>query len=119
STPAQKRVELVEDFNNNPSIKIFMISLKAGGTGLNLTGADMVIHLDPWWNVSAENQATDRAYRIGQTKNVHVIKLVCMNSIEEKVMLLQHLKSDLADQVLLNQGQKISLSKEDILELIS
>ncbi|MDE5856538.1 MAG: SWF/SNF helicase family protein, partial [Anaeroplasmataceae bacterium] len=119
STPAQKRIELVEDFNVNPSVKIFMISLKAGGTGLNLTGADMVIHLDPWWNVSAENQATDRAYRIGQTKNVHVIKLVCMNSIEEKVMLLQHLKSDLADQILLNQGQKISLSKEDILELIS
>lgn len=119
STPAQKRIKLVGDFNVNPSVKIFMISLKAGGTGLNLTGADMVIHLDPWWNVSAENQATDRAYRIGQTKNVHVIKLVCMNSIEEKVMLLQHLKSGLADQILLNQGQKISLSKEDILELIS
>lgn len=119
STQAKKRLELVEEFNSNPAIKIFMISLKAGGTGLNLIGADMVIHLDPWWNVSAENQATDRAYRIGQTKNVHVIKLVTMNSIEEKVMLLQHLKSGLADQILLEQGQKISLSKEDILELIS
>ncbi|MDE6047945.1 MAG: DEAD/DEAH box helicase, partial [Anaeroplasmataceae bacterium] len=119
STPAHKRIELVEEFNTNPSVKVFMISLKAGGTGLNLTGADMVIHLDPWWNVSAENQATDRAYRIGQTKNVHVIKLVTIHSIEEKVMLLQHLKSGLADQILLSQGQKISLSKEDILELIS
>lgn len=119
STPSQKRIELVEDFNSNTSIKVFMISLKAGGTGLNLTGADMVIHLDPWWNVSVENQATDRAYRIGQTKSVHVIKLVTIHSIEEKVMLLQHLKSGLADQILLNQGQKISLSKEDILELIS
>ena len=119
STTAHKRIELVEEFNMNPSVKVFMISLKAGGTGLNLTGADMVIHLDPWWNVSAENQATDRAYRIGQTKNVHVIKLVTIHSIEEKVMLLQHLKSGLADQILLSQGQKISLSKEDVLELIS
>ncbi|MDE6655663.1 MAG: DEAD/DEAH box helicase, partial [Anaeroplasmataceae bacterium] len=119
TTPSQKRIELVEGFNTNPSIKVFMVSLKAGGTGLNLTGADMVIHLDPWWNVSAEHQATDRAYRIGQTKNVHVIKLVCMNSIEEKVMLLQYLKSDLSEQILPNEDKKVSLSKEDILELIS
>lgn len=94
-----------------------MISLKAGGTGLNLTGADMVIHLDPWWNVSAEHQATDRAHRIGQTRKVHVLKLVCMDSIEEKVMLLQHLKSTLADEIL--KEEKFTLSKNDILELIS
>ena len=86
-----------------------MISLKAGGTGLNLTGADMVIHLDPWWNVSAEHQATDRAHRIGQTRKVHVLKLVCMDSIEEKVMLLQHLKSTLADEIL--KEEKFTLSK--------
>ena len=94
-----------------------MIFLKAGGTGLNLTGADMVIHLDPWWNVSAEHQATDRAHRIGQTRKVHVLKLVCMDSIEEKVMLLQHLKSTLADEIL--KEEKFTLSKNDILELIS
>ena len=86
-TSAQKRIDLVEEFNKNLNIKVFLISLKAGGTGLNLTGADMVIHLDPWWNVSAEHQATDRAHRIGQTRKVHVLKLVCMDSIEEKVML--------------------------------
>ena len=91
-----------------------MISLKAGGTGLNLTGADMVIHLDPWWNVSAEHQATDRAHRIGQTRKVHVLKLVCMDSIEEKVMLLQHLKSTLADEIL--KEEKFTLSKNDIIE---
>ncbi len=116
-TPSQKRIELVNDFNRNQRIQVFLISLKAGGTGLNLTGADMVIHLDPWWNVSVEHQATDRAYRIGQTKNVHVLKLVCMNSIEEKVMLLQHLKNTLADQILKNE--KLSLTKNDILDLIS
>ncbi len=119
TVPAAKRMELVDSFNEDTNIKVFMISLKAGGTGLNLTGADMVIHLDPWWNVSAENQATDRAYRIGQTKNVHVIKLVCKDSIEEKVMLLQHLKSELAEQVLVKQEKKINLTKKDILELIS
>lgn len=116
-TSAQKRVELVEDFNTNSKIKAFLISLKAGGTGLNLTGADMVIHLDPWWNVSAEHQATDRAHRIGQTKNVHVLKLVCMDSIEEKVMLLQSLKNSLAEEIL--KEEKFSLTKKDILELIS
>lgn len=119
NTSAQRRIELVQQFNEDPKIKVFMISLKAGGTGLNLVGADMVLHLDPWWNVSAENQATDRAYRIGQDKNVHVIKLVCMNSIEEKVMLLQQLKSELAEQILLSKDSKLSLTKEDILELIS
>lgn len=116
-TSAQKRIDLVEEFNKNLNIKVFLISLKAGGTGLNLTGADMVIHLDPWWNVSAEHQATDRAHRIGQTRKVHVLKLVCMDSIEEKVMLLQHLKSTLADEIL--KEEKFTLSKNDILELIS
>lgn len=66
STPVAKRIELVDEFNNNSNIKIFLISLKAGGTGLNLTSADVVIHYDPWWNLSSENQATHRAYRIGQ-----------------------------------------------------
>ncbi len=117
-TSAKRRIELVDNFNNSSDIKVFMISLKAGGTGLNLTGADMVIHLDPWWNISAENQATDRAYRIGQTKNVHVLKLVCKETIEEKVLKLQELKKELANSIISCQEDKISLSKEDILELI-
>ncbi|MBD5390570.1 SWF/SNF helicase family protein [bacterium] len=118
-TSSSKRIELVEKFNTDSTIKVFLISLKAGGTGLNLVGADMVIHLDPWWNVSAQNQATDRAHRIGQTRNVHVLKLVCKNSIEEKVMLLQNLKNELAEQILLNQDAKFKLTKDDILDLIS
>lgn len=85
-TKVDERVKLVNDFNNNPDVKVFLISLKAGGTGLNLIGADMVIHYDPWWNMSAENQATDRAYRIGQKNNVQVYKLITKNSIEEKFM---------------------------------
>jgi len=75
STPAQERVELVKKFNEG-TVPVFFISLKAGGTGLNLTGADMVIHFDPWWNPAVEDQATDRAYRIGQMKNVQVLKFL-------------------------------------------
>lgn len=86
ATKVEDRIKLVDEFNNNSDIKVFLISLKAGGTGLNLTGADMVIHYDPWWNISTENQATDRAYRIGQKNNVQVYKLITKNSIEEKYM---------------------------------
>ena len=81
NTKVDERIALVDEFNTNPDIKVFLISLKAGGTGLNLTGADMVIHYDPWWNASAENQATDRAYRICQKNNVQVYKLITKNSI--------------------------------------
>ena len=109
---------MVEEFNNNENIKVFMISLKAGGTGLNLVGADMVIHLDPWWNASAENQATDRAYRIGQNKKVNVIKLVCKDTIEEKVLLLQKLKKDLADSIIYSETNNQKMTKEDILEML-
>ena len=84
-----ERIELVDEFNHNKNISVFLISLKAGGTGLNLIGADMVIHYDPWWNISAENQATDRAYRIGQKNNVQVYKLITKDSIEEKIYELQ------------------------------
>lgn len=118
TTKALKRMELVDEFNNNENLKVFMISLKAGGTGLNLVGADMVIHLDPWWNVSAENQATDRAYRIGQTKNVHVLKLVCKDTIEEKVILLQKAKNELASSIIHSQDKNVSLTKEDILQIL-
>ena len=100
STKVEDRIKMVDEFNNKQDIKIFLISLKAGGTGLNLTGADMVIHYDPWWNISTENQATDRAYRIGQKNNVQVYKLITKNSIEEKIYELQQKKSQLVDNML-------------------
>jgi len=100
STKVDERIELVEEFNQNEDIKVFLISLKAGGTGLNLIGADMVIHYDPWWNISAENQATDRAYRIGQKNNVQVYKLITKDSIEEKIYELQQKKAELTDNIL-------------------
>ena len=117
-TKVSERIELVDEFNENNDIKVFLISLKAGGTGLNLIGADMVIHYDPWWNISAENQATDRTYRIGQKRNVQVYKLITKNSIEEKIYELQKKKSELIDNVLDTKTSFISkLSKEDIMKL--
>ncbi|MBR1802435.1 MAG: DEAD/DEAH box helicase [Clostridia bacterium] len=117
-TKVSDRIELVDKFNEDKGIKVFLISLKAGGTGLNLTGADVVIHYDPWWNLSAENQATDRTYRIGQKNNVQVYKLITKNSIEEKIYELQQKKAKLADNMLSTQNTFISqLSKEDIMEL--
>ena len=118
ATKVDERIKMVDEFNANKDIKIFLISLKAGGTGLNLTGADMVIHYDPWWNASAENQATDRAYRIGQKNNVQVYKLITQNSIEEKIYELQQKKSQLIDNVLDTKTSFISrLSKEEIMKL--
>ena len=118
STKVDERIKLVDEFNSNPQIKVFLISLKAGGTGLNLTGADMVIHYDPWWNASAENQATDRAYRIGQKNNVQVYKLITNNSIEEKIYELQKKKTELIDNMLDTKTSFISkLSKEEIMSL--
>ena len=118
TTKVEERIELVEEFNKNEEIKVFLISLKAGGTGLNLTGADMVIHYDPWWNISTENQATDRAYRIGQKNNVQVYKLITKNSIEEKIHELQEKKAKLADNMLDTQTTFINrLSKDEIMKL--
>lgn len=117
-TKVGDRIRLVDEFNENDNIKVFLISLKAGGTGLNLIGADMVIHYDPWWNLSAENQATDRTYRIGQKRNVQVYKLITKNSIEEKIYELQQKKAKLADTMLSTEATFISkLSKEDIMAL--
>lgn len=118
STKVDERIKMVDEFNQNPEIQVFLISLKAGGTGLNLTGADMVIHYDPWWNLSTENQATDRAYRIGQKNNVQVYKLITKNSIEEKIYELQEKKSRLADNMLDTNTVFVNkLTKEDILKL--
>ena len=117
TTKAKTRIEMVNEFNSDTNIKVFIISLKAGGTGLNLVGADMVIHLDPWWNSSAELQASDRAYRIGQTKNVYVLRLICKDTIEEKVIELQKIKLDLAESIV-DSKNTMKLSKQDILELL-
>ena len=118
STKVDERIDLVDEFNENANIKVFLISLKAGGTGLNLTGADMVIHYDPWWNISTENQATDRAYRIGQKNNVQVYKLITKNSIEEKIYELQQKKAELIDNMLSTKTSFINqLSREDIMRL--
>lgn len=118
ATPKEKRAQMVEDFDTD-SVPVFCISLKAGGTGLNLTAADVVIHFDPWWNVAVQNQATDRAHRIGQKNVVTVYRLIAKGTIEEKIMELQERKMELADKVLGGEGlggQR--LSREEILELL-
>ena len=118
STPKEKRLSLVRQFNKD-RVQVFLISLKAGGTGLNLTGADVVIHYDPWWNVAVQNQATDRAHRIGQAKVVSVFKLIMKNTIEEKICKLQESKQNLADQILSGDAASIgSMSREELLELL-
>ena len=118
STTKEKRLEMVKEFNGG-DVPVFLISLKAGGVGLNLTGADVVIHYDPWWNLAVQNQATDRAHRIGQTKKVTVYKLIAKGTIEEKIEKLQEKKKDLAEQVMGGEtGQLGSLSREEILELL-
>jgi SNF2 family DNA or RNA helicase len=99
ATKAETRLSLVNSFNAGEK-SVFLISLKAGGTGLNLTGADMVIHYDPWWNPAVEDQATDRAYRIGQKNSVQVYKLITRNTIEEKIYLLQQKKKELIDTLI-------------------
>lgn len=114
----EKRLQLVKEFNKD-TVPVFLISLKAGGVGLNLTGADVVIHYDPWWNIAAQNQATDRAHRIGQTKKVTVYKLIARHTIEEKILKLQETKRDLAEQVMNGElGQLGSMSKEELLALL-
>lgn len=118
STSKQERIRLVTEFNEGDT-PVFLISLKAGGTGLNLTAADIVIHYDPWWNTAVQNQATDRAHRIGQKNRVLVYKLIAKNSIEENIIKLQEQKAELAEQIL--SGDMLgnpSFSKEELLELL-
>lgn len=117
-TSKQKRMELVKQFNEG-TVPVFLISLKAGGVGLNLIGADMVIHYDPWWNVAVQNQATDRAHRIGQTKKVTVYKMVVKNTIEEKILKLQDSKRDLADSIISGDNVGMSsMSRDELMELL-
>ena len=114
STKPEQRQELCDRFNGGEG-KVFLISLKAGGTGLNLTGADLVIHYDPWWNPATEDQATDRAHRIGQTKDVDVVKLIAQGTIEEKVTDLSKRKRAIFDRVVLAGEMELSsLTEEDI-----
>lgn len=117
STNVAERNDYVKRFNQGEG-QVFLISLKAGGTGLNLTGADTVIHYDPWWNPAVEEQATDRVYRIGQKNNVHVIKLLTRNSIEEKIYKLQKRKKQLSDSIITSKEVFINhLTKEELEEL--
>ncbi len=114
------RAAVVDRFQKDRGIPVFLISLKAGGTGLNLTSADYVVHLDPWWNPAAENQASDRAYRIGQTRQVFVYKLIMRNTIEERVLALQQSKKALADQIIRTEKSFFkSLSRNDVAGLFT
>ena len=118
ATSKEDRIRMAGAFQND-DIPVFLISLKAGGTGLNLTAADIVIHYDPWWNVAAQNQATDRAHRIGQDKQVTVFKLIMKDTIEENIVRLQENKKNLADQIITEGTVSLSsLSKEDLLEIL-
>lgn len=118
SVSKEERMRRVEAFNEG-DIPVFCISLKAGGTGLNLTAADIVIHFDPWWNVAAQNQATDRAHRIGQKNTVMVYELIAENTIEEQIRNLQKSKQDLAEEILSGDGiSSILIDRDEILKLL-
>jgi SNF2 family DNA or RNA helicase len=117
STKKQDRHDLAESFNEDDT-SVFLISLKAGGTGLNLVGADIVIHFDPWWNMSAQNQATDRVYRIGQENNVVVYKMIADNTIEGKIVEMQEKKGKLAESILEGSTTAFTgISEEELLQL--
>lgn len=118
-TNKKLRQDLVDQFNGSNTVKIFLITLKAGGVGLNLSTANNVIHFDPWWNVSAENQASDRAHRIGQEQNVNIFKLITKDTIEEKIINLQNLKKDIIDNVLnLNMKNIESIPIDEIFNIL-
>ena len=113
-TPPKRRIEMVDQFNGGKG-QVFLISLKAGGSGLNLVGADTVIHFDPWWNPAAEDQATDRAHRMGQKNTVNVIRLITRGSIEEQVVKLGARKREMFDQMITaGEAMPTSLTQEDI-----
>ena len=118
-TLPKERIRLVNSFNESKDVNIFLISLKAGGTGLNLTSANLVIHFDPWWNPAVESQATDRAHRIGQKKDVEVIKLIAKGTIEESIINLQNDKKDLIEDILSgNSIKNSSINRDMIQELV-
>ncbi|MBQ1793860.1 MAG: ATP-dependent helicase, partial [Peptostreptococcaceae bacterium] len=120
-TKASDRLKLVEEFNNSKDLSVFLISLKAGGTGLNITSSDLVIHFDPWWNPAVENQASDRAHGLGQENTVEVIKLIAKDTIEEKIIALQEDKKELINNIVNNDLSKSNtlsnLTKEQLIDL--
>ncbi|RPI78869.1 MAG: DEAD/DEAH box helicase, partial [Chloroflexi bacterium] len=116
----RNRQEKVDEFQQKQYIPFFLISLKAGGVGLNLTAADYVIHIDPWWNPAVEMQAADRAHRIGQDKPVFIYKIIARDSVEEKILRLQEQKRALVDQLITTEGSFFkSITKEDVKVLFS
>jgi hypothetical protein len=116
----RNRAAVVNEFQDNDHMRVFLISLKAGGTGLNLTAADYIYLVDPWWNPAIENQAIDRAYRIGQKKNVVAVRLICPDTVEEKMMQLQETKTDLAGSLISSDNNITqSLTRTDLLNLLS
>ncbi len=118
-TKKANRLQFVDKFNSYDQPAVFLISLKAGGTGLNLTSADVVIHFDPWWNIAAENQATDRAHRIGQKNNVTIYKMIAQNTIEEKIIEMQQKKAALANSILSgNELANAVINKETLLNIL-
>ncbi|RYZ53542.1 MAG: DEAD/DEAH box helicase, partial [Sphingobacteriales bacterium] len=120
STPAEKRLAAVDRFQNDESVKLFLISLKAGGVGLNLTAADYVYIVDPWWNPAAEQQAIDRTHRIGQKNKIFAYKMICKDTVEEKILQLQARKKQLANDLVTEDAGFIKkLSREDVAFLFS
>ena len=118
---SKERMEISKKFNAGQR-QVVLISLKAGGTGLNLVGADVVIHYDPWWNVAVENQASDRAYRIGQKKSVQVIKLVTEGTIEEKIIKIQENKKQLSENLLESKDNDkvlFEMSDKELMDLLA
>ena len=120
-TSVKNRKHIVEDFQKEAGAPFLVLSLKAGGTGLNLTAATHVIHFDRWWNPAVENQATDRAFRIGQKKNVLVHKFVCQGTIEEKIHTMIQEKRELADEILEGGAEKTltELSDQELIQMVS
>ena len=109
----------VENFQTNDAVRVFLISTKAGGTGLNLTEADYVFIVDPWWNPAVENQAIDRSHRIGQNKHVMAYRLICKNSIEEKILALQDKKRHIAESIISVDDEKKTFDLDEVRKLFS
>jgi non-specific serine/threonine protein kinase len=120
-TPVKERMALVERFQDDETIPFFVLSLRAGGTGLNLTAASQVIHFDRWWNPAVENQATDRAFRIGQRRNVVVHKFVCRGTVEERIDALIEQKKGLATDLLEGSGEGLitEMPDADVLRIVA
>jgi non-specific serine/threonine protein kinase len=120
-TPVGKRKEIIEEFQGRQYVPFIVLSLKAGGVGLNLTEANHVIHFDRWWNPAVENQATDRAFRIGQEKNVVVHKFITQGTIEEKIDMMLEEKSKLAEDIIQSNGESLitELDNRELMDLFT